>query len=106
MTKILTTSAITLTFAGIANAATFTANDHSPATQLCMKAASGNLAAFASAVKSSGYSKQFVVYNIKCNDKNITDFVAQHSQSPEKMLKLINQGRHFGKVSITDIAAL
>jgi len=105
-TKVLATLTISLTLAGAANAKTFVATDSKISTELCLIAAQGNRAQMHNAIKNSGLSKSFVVYNVKCNQQNITEFVAQHGRSPKKINALLNQGRNKGKVSINDVAVL
>lgn len=106
VTKILTTLTISLSLVGLANASTLVAKDNSISTELCMKAASGSRIAMHKAIKESRLSNSYVVYNIKCNEENITDFVSKYGKSPEKMNALLNRGRIKGHVSINDIAAL
>lgn len=106
LAKFLTTLTITLSVTSMANGATLQATDKSLSTNLCMKAAQGNRAVMHNAIKESGLSKSFVVYNIQCNNQNITEFVAQYGQQPEKINSLLNQGKQAGKVSISDIASL
>lgn len=106
VTKILTTLTISLSLVGLANASALIAQDSSISTELCMKAASGSRVAMHKAIKESRLSNSYVVYNIKCNEQNITDFVSKHGKSPEKMNALLNRGRVKGHVSINDIAAL
>jgi len=103
---VLTTVTLSLSVAGFANASSFVAQVNSATTELCMTAASGNRVAMNKAIKSSRISKSALVYKVKCNDLNITDFVAQHGDSPEKMNNLINKGLRKGQVSITDTASL
>jgi hypothetical protein len=106
LTKILATLTLSLSVVGISNASTLVAKDNSISTELCMTAASGNRAAMHNAIKNSRLSKSYVVYNIKCNAQNITDFIAQHGKNPNKMNLLLNHGRNKGQVSINDIASL
>ncbi len=106
MTKILTTLTLSLTVTGIANASNLVATNDSISTELCMTAAAGNRVAMQKAIKQSGLSKSFVVYNVKCNDQHITEFVAKHGRAAEKMNALLNHGRHKGKVTINDVASL
>lgn len=106
LTKVLTTLTLSLTVAGMANASTLIAKDQSLTTELCMTAASGNRAKMHNTIKNSGYSKSYIYYNVKCNDQNITEFVAQHGNSPKQMNSMLSQGRTKGRVSINDIASL
>jgi len=106
ITKVLATLTMSLTLASVANASNLVATDNQVSTELCMIAAQGSRAKLHNAIKDSGLSKSFVVYNVKCNDKNITEFVAQHGKSPKKINTLLNKGRNKGKVSISDIASL
>ena len=106
ITKVLTTLTLSLSIAGMANASTFTAKDNSVTTELCMTAASGNRVAMSKAIKSSRINKSALVNKVKCNDQNITDFVAQYGNSPEKMNALLNRAIKKGSVTINDIASL
>jgi len=106
ITKILTTLTVSLSLVGMANASNLVANDDSITTQLCMAAASGKRTVLHNTIKNSGLSKSFIVYNVKCNDKNITDFVVYHGESSEKINAVLNRARTKGKVSINDVAAL
>ncbi len=105
-TKVLATLTLSLSVAGMANASILIAKDSSVSTELCMKAASSNKFALNKAIKSSGLSKSFVVNNIKCNEKNITEFVSQHGKSPVKMNALLNQGLKNVQVTINETASL
>lgn len=106
--KYLTTAIFTLSLSLVAtaNAANVVAKDDSRATKLCVTAAQGNRAAMHNAIKTSGYSKRFIVNNIKCNDQNFGDFVAQYGKSPEAMNKTLTNPRSTQRVSITDLAKL
>jgi hypothetical protein len=106
LTKVLTTLTLSLSISGIVNASTFIAKDNSITTELCMAAASGNRVAMHKAIQNSRLSKSYVVYNVKCNTQNITDFVSQYGKSPERMNTLINQGSKKGHVRINDTASL
>lgn len=106
LTKVLATLTISVSLVGAVNATQLIATDDRVSTDLCMVAAQGNRAQLHNAIKNSGLSKSFVVYNVKCNEQNITEFVAQHGKSPKKIIALLNKGRNKGKVSINDIAAL
>ena len=106
VTKILTTLTLSLSLVGIANASTLVAKNNSISTELCMTAASGSKNAMHKAIKESRLSNSYVVYNIKCNEQNITDFVTKYGKSPNKMNALLNRGRNKGNVSINDIASL
>jgi len=106
LTKVLTTLTMSLTVVGMANASTLIAKDNSIATELCMKAASGNRVSMNNAILDSGLSRTFVVYNVKCNNTDITDFVEQYGKKPEKMNALLNRGRTEGDVTIHDLASL
>lgn len=105
-TKTIATLTIALSSIGAANAASIVPENNSITSNLCATAASGNRAAMHNAIKESGLSKSFVVYNVKCNDESITSFVKNYGKSPEKMNMLLQQGRHKGQVSIHDIASL
>lgn len=104
----LTTALITLSLSltATANATNIVAKDDTRATKLCLTAAQGNRAAMYNAIKASGYSKHYVVNNIKCNNQHITEFVAQHGKSPDRMNAILNNHRSTQRVSITDIAKL
>ena len=106
VTKILTTLTLSLSLVGIANASTLVAKNNSISTELCMTAASGSKNAMHKAIKESRLSNSYVVYNIKCNEQNITDFVTKHGKYPNKVNALLNRGRNKGQVSINDIASL
>jgi len=105
-TKVLATLTLSLSVAGMANASSLIAKDNSVTTKLCMTAATGNRIDMQQAIKSSRLSKSFVVKNIKCNEQGITEFVAQHSESPTKMNALLNQSLNKGQVTIQDLASL
>jgi len=105
-TKTLTTLTLSLSVLGMANASTFIAKDNSVTTELCMTAASGNRIAMSKAIKNSRISKLDLVNKVKCNEQNITDFVAQYGNSPTKMNLLINRSIKKGSVTINDIASL
>jgi len=105
-TKVLATLAISVSLTSAANATKLVVTDNEISTELCITAAQGNRAKMHNAIKNSGLSKSFVVNKVKCNDQNITDFVAQYGKSPAKMNALLNQGRRKGNVNISDIAAL
>lgn len=104
----LTTILITLSLSLTANAhaAEVVAQDNTQVTKLCVTAAQGNRAAMHNAIKNSGYSKRYVVNNIKCNDLPMTDFIAQYGKSPEAMNATLENARSTHRVSITDLAKL
>ena len=104
----LTTALITLSLSltATASATDIVAKDDTRATKLCLTAVQGNRAAMYNAIKASGYSKHYVVNNIKCNNQHITEFVAQHGKSPDKMNATLNNHRSTQRVSITDLAKL
>ncbi len=104
----LTTALITLSLSltATASATDIVAKDDTRATKLCLTAVQGNRAAMYNAIKASGYSKHYVVNNIKCNNQHITEFVAQHGKSPDRMNAILNNHRSTQRVSITDIAKL
>jgi hypothetical protein len=106
VTKILTTLTLSLSLVGIANASTLVAKNKSISTELCMAAASGSRISMNKAIRESRLSNSYVVYNIKCNEQNITDFVTKYGKSPKQMNALLNRGRTKGHVSINDIASL
>jgi hypothetical protein len=104
----LTTALITLSLSltATASATDIVAKDDTRATKLCLTAVQGNRAAMYNAIKASGYSKHYVVNNIKCNNQHITEFVAQHGKSPDRMNAILNNHRSTQRVSITDLAKL
>jgi hypothetical protein len=55
--------------------------DDSNFTQLCMTALVGNRAAMYNNIKSSGYSKLFIVNNVQCNGVSILAFVQQYGKN-------------------------
>ena len=105
ITKALVTLTMSLTLVGAANASKLVATDNQISTELCMIAAQGNRVKMHNAIKNSRLSKSFVVYNVKCNDKDITEFVTQYGKYPSKINALLNKGLK-SRVSINDIAAL
>ena len=106
LSKVLATMTMPLAIAGMANASELVAADNSVSTKLCMAASQSSRITMLNAIKGSGLSKSYIIYNVKCNDQNITDFVALHGKSPIKMTTLLNQGRNKGHVTINDIASL
>lgn len=83
----LTTSliALSLSLTATVNAADFVAMNNTKLTNLCVTAAQGNKEKMRIAIWKSGYSKHYITTNIKCNGLMLTEFVAQHGQSPDVM---------------------
>jgi len=71
-------------------------------TQLCMTAIAGNRAAMHNSIRSSGYSKAFIVKNLQCNGENILAFVEQYGKNSDSMLRILNRNER--STSITDLA--
>ncbi|ASP47540.1 DUF3718 domain-containing protein [Cognaticolwellia beringensis] len=78
------------------------AADNSNITELCMTALAGNRAAMHNNIKSSGYSKPFIVNNVQCNGVSILTFVQQHGRNADAMLRILDRSEH--RTSITDLA--
>ena len=76
-----TVIALSLTLTAAANATDFIATNHSKLTNLCITAAQGDKEKMRIAIWKSGYSKNYVATNIKCNDLTLLDFVAQYGTS-------------------------
>jgi hypothetical protein len=92
----------TCTYSTLGYSQEIVAADDSHITQLCMTALSGNRAAMHNGIKSSGYSKEFVAKNVRCNGVNILAFVDKHGKNANAMLKILDKGVR--TTSITDLA--
>lgn len=73
--------------------------DKSTATQLCVTAATGTKVAMHLEIKGSGWSKNFVQDNVKCNGSSIGFFASQHGSDGVQHLLPRNT-----KVEIRDLA--
>jgi len=51
------------------------AADNGKFTELCVTAATGNVAALHNKINESGYSRKFIAKNVQCNGKNILSFI-------------------------------
>lgn len=98
----LATVVIALGLVTSASAAKFSAVDKSKTTELCITAASGNLAAMHNTIKSSGYSSKFIVDKIQCNGESLLSFVEQNGKNSASMLKMLDRSQT--SVRITDLA--
>jgi len=91
-TKIAITLTFTFSFIGQASANNHIQADNTISTQLCAAAINGNRAVMFNAIKASGYSKQFVVNNIKCNNKDLMSFIEQYGHASAAMKKMLTTG--------------
>jgi hypothetical protein len=65
--------------------------DNSNFSQLCLTTLAGNRAAMHNHIKSSGYSKPFIVNNVQCNGVSILAFVQQHGENLAVMLRIVDR---------------
>lgn len=100
--KALMITAVIFTANATAAGADFKPANQTNLTKLCMTALSGNRAAMHNGIKESGFTKEFVSENIKCNGVSLSAFVQQHGQNSEAMLRVLERART--NTSITDIA--
>ncbi len=106
ITKILTTIVITLTTAGIANAANVVPKDNYTTTKLCLTASKGNTFKMNKAIMDTNLSKSFIVENVQCNNLDIVNFVEEYGTNVVKMNNLLTGGEYQGSVTVTDHASL
>jgi hypothetical protein len=66
------------------------AADNGKFTQLCVTAASGNVAALHNKTKESGYSRKFVAKNVQCNGENILAFIDHYGKNNTAMINNID----------------
>ena len=92
LTKAIITLTCTFAFISQASANHHIQADNTISTQLCAAAINGNRAVMFNAIKASGYSKQFVVNNIKCNNKDLMSFIEQYGHASAAMKKMLTTG--------------
>lgn len=92
-TKTLTISTLLLLVTSTTYAATFEATNNYVTTQICIAAAEGHRARLYKTIQESGLSKSFVTNKVKCNNQNITAFVAKHGRSPDAINNMLNKYR-------------
>lgn len=104
LTKTLITSTFILLTTGAAYASSLEAANNSKTTQICIAAAEGNKARLHIKIKESGLSKVFVANNVKCNDQDITSFVAIHGKDPVTINSILNKYRKDKNISQVNLA--
>ncbi|MBY5993214.1 DUF3718 domain-containing protein [Ferrimonas balearica] len=82
----------------------FVAMDNSPATKLCIAAATQKPMQLHQAIKYQGYTEKSVARAVDCNNESIASFAARYNPDPRSVERLsrYNPG---GKVNITDLSA-
>ncbi|GLX77707.1 hypothetical protein tinsulaeT_10470 [Thalassotalea insulae] len=102
--KLIVVSALSTGFVFSSQAVELKAADNSTYTQLCLTAVSSSRPAMYNAIKASGYSKNFIAKNLRCNADDLISFVQSYGKNADDMIRAIqNRGTH---VSISDIAML
>jgi len=66
------------------------AADNGKFTELCVTAATGNVAALHNKINESGYSRKFVAKNVQCNGENILSFIEYYGRNTSAMINDID----------------
>ena len=69
------------------------AADNSRLTKLCVTAAAGNIAVMHNMIKTSGYSRSFIIENIQCNGENIISFIKKNGSNADSMIRSLDHLR-------------
>ncbi|MBO1255484.1 DUF3718 domain-containing protein [Alteromonas sp. 5E99-2] len=107
LTKVITTTVLTLSAIGFASASEqLVPTDSFTGTKLCVVAAKGNKLKLNRAINKSGMSKRYIVENLKCNGMDLVSFVEQHGSNSHKINTFLAGKGYSKNTGTTDIASL
>ena len=82
LTKVIATTVLTLSTIGFASAAEqLVPTNSDTSTKICVVAAKGNKLKLDREIRESGFSKHYVVENVKCNGMDLASFVEQYGHN-------------------------
>ncbi len=105
LTKLAVILGTSLTLAATASAQTnVEAADDFATSKICAAATKGSRMKLHKAMENAGYTKQFVVENVTCNDMPLVDFVEQYGSNVATVNHYITSGRYEPKDVVAKVA--